>query len=75
MKVVKALNTMNAFVMADPSLVAAGEHTVFVSGNDEQAKAHVTKILRSFGWRHVLDLGDITTARGTETYLPLWLRI
>lgn len=33
-KVVKALNTMNEFVMADPSLVAAGEHTVFVSGND-----------------------------------------
>ena len=46
-----------------------------MSGNDEQAKAEVTKILRSFRWRHVLDLGDITTARGTETYLPLWLRI
>jgi predicted dinucleotide-binding enzyme len=74
-KVVKALNTMNAFVMADPSLVAAGEHTVFVSGNDEQTKAQVTEILRSFGWRHVLDLGDITTARGTEMHLPLWLRI
>ncbi|MGA9161369.1 MAG: NADP oxidoreductase, partial [Actinomycetota bacterium] len=41
-KVVKALNTMNAFVMADPSLIAAGEHTVFVSGNDVQAKARVT---------------------------------
>jgi len=74
-KVVKALDTMNEFVMADPSLVAAGEHTVFVSGNDEQAKAQVTEILRSFGWRHVLDLGDVTTARGTEMYLPLWLRI
>lgn len=74
-KVVKALNTMNASVMADPSLVAAGAHTVFVSGNDEQAKAQVTEILRSFGWRHVTDLGDITTARGTEMYLPLWLRI
>jgi 8-hydroxy-5-deazaflavin:NADPH oxidoreductase len=75
LKIVKALNTMNAFVMADPSLVAAGEHTVFVSGNDLQAKAQVTEILHSFGWRHVLDLGDITTARGTEMYLPLWLRI
>jgi predicted dinucleotide-binding enzyme len=69
-KVVKALDTMNEFVMADPSFVAAGEHTVFVSGNDEQAKARVTEILRSFGWRHVLDLGDVTTARGTEMYLP-----
>ena len=73
-RVVKALNTMNAFVMADPSLVAGGEHTVFVSGNDEQAKAQVTEILRSFGWKDVIDLGDITTARGTEMYLPLWLR-
>ena len=74
-KVVKALNTMNAHVMADPSLVADGEHTVFVSGDDEQAKGQVTEILRSFGWKHILDLGDITTARGTEMYLPLWLRI
>lgn len=74
-RVVKALNTMNAFVMTDPSLVAGGEHSVFVSGNDEQAKARVTEILRSFGWKDVIDLGDITTARGTEMYLPLWLRL
>jgi predicted dinucleotide-binding enzyme len=74
-RVVKALNTMNAFVMADPSTVAAGEHTVFVSGNDGEAKAQVTEILRSFGWKDVLDLGDITTARGPEMYLPLWLRL
>ena len=74
-KVVKALNTMNAFVMADPPFVAHGEHTVFVSGNDEQAKAQVTEILRSFGWKHVVDLGDITTARGTEMYLALCLRV
>jgi predicted dinucleotide-binding enzyme len=74
-KVVKALNTVNAFVMADPSIVAGGEHTVFVSGNDEPAKAQVTELLRSFGWRHIIDLGDITTARGPEMYLPLWIRL
>jgi 8-hydroxy-5-deazaflavin:NADPH oxidoreductase len=74
-KVVKTLNTVNAFVMADPSLVAGGEHTVFLSGNDGESKAQVTAILRSFGWRDILDLGDITTARGTEMYLPLWLRL
>ena len=74
-RVVKTLNTMNALVMADPSLVAGGEHTVLVSGNDEQAKAQVTEILRSFGWKDVIDLGDITTARGTEMYLPLWIRL
>jgi 8-hydroxy-5-deazaflavin:NADPH oxidoreductase len=74
-KVVKTLNTMNAFVMADPSLVADGDHSVFLCGNDAQAKEQVTDILRSFGWRDVIDLGDITSARGTESYLPLWLRL
>jgi len=73
--VVKALNTVNGFAMADPSLVSGGEHTIFVSGNDQQAKSRVTEILRSFGWRDIVDLGDITTARGTEMYLPLWLRL
>ena len=74
-RVVKALNTMNAFVMADPSLLAGGDHSVFVCGNDDQAKEQVAEILRSFGWRDVIDLGDITSARGTESYLPLWLRL
>jgi 8-hydroxy-5-deazaflavin:NADPH oxidoreductase len=74
-RVVKALNTMNAFVMADPSLVADGDHSVFLCGNDAQAKEEVAEILRSFGWRDVIDLGDITSARGAESYLPLWLRL
>ena len=74
-KVVKTLNTVNALVMADPSLVAGGEHTIFVSGNDEQSKARVTEILRSFGWRDIADLGDITTARGAEMYVSLWVRL
>ena len=74
-RVVKTLNTVNAFVMADPSLVADGEHSVFVSGNDEAAKAEVDRLLRSFGWRDVIDLGDITTARGAEMYVALWLRL
>jgi len=74
-RVVKALNTMNAFVMADPSLVADGDHSVFVCGNDAQAKEEVAEILRSFGWRDVIDLGDITSARGAEGYVALWLRL
>ena len=74
-KVVKTLNTMTAFVMADPSLVDDGDHTVFLCGNDDEAKTQVIEILRSFGWRDVIDLGDITSARGTESYLPLWLRL
>src|SRR4029079_3821483 len=73
-KVVKTLNTMTAAVMVNPGLVP-GEHDVFVSGNDAEAKAQVTDLLRAFGWRNIIDLGDISTARGPEMVLPLWLRL
>ncbi|HET7499790.1 MAG TPA: NAD(P)-binding domain-containing protein [Kofleriaceae bacterium] len=74
-RVVKALNTVNCQVMVDPVRVAGGDHSIFVSGNDATAKATVTELLRTFGWKSIVDLGDITTARGTESYLPLWLRL
>ena len=74
-KVVKALNTVTAFLMVDPGLVGGGDHTLFVCGNDAAAKAEVTAWLKSwFGWKDVLDLGDISNARGTEMYLALWVR-
>ncbi len=76
LKVVKTLNTMSNPVMVNPGIVE-GDHTVFVSGNDQEAKSRVSEWLISLGWKenHILDLGDITTARGTEMILPLWLRI
>ena len=74
-RVVKTLNTMNADLMVHPGEVAGGDHTVFVSGNDPDAKATVAELLRSFGHTDVFDLGDITTARGAEMVLPLWLRL
>jgi len=75
-KVVKTLNTTNVNVMVDPGQVAGGDHDLFVSGNDAAAKARVTELLRQwFGWRNVIDLGDITTARGVEMILPVWLRL
>jgi predicted dinucleotide-binding enzyme len=75
-KVVKALNTVNANVMIDPSIVP-GEHNLFMSGNDEQAKAQVAELLQTFGWpaERILDLGDITGARGQEMYVALWVRL
>jgi predicted dinucleotide-binding enzyme len=74
-KVVKALNTINCDVMVDPARLGA-DSDVFVSGNDEAAKATVSGLLREqFGWKHVVDLGDISTARGTEAYLLLWIRL
>lgn len=73
-KVVKTLNTMNNTVMVDPQ--ALGEPTtVFVSGDDADAKATVTALLRELGHEDVLDLGDLSTARGAEMWLPLWIRI
>ena len=71
-RVVKTLNTVNANVMADPAKLL--EMTdIFVSGNDLDAKAMVIRYLKEwFGWRHVIDLGDITTARGVEMYVLLW---
>lgn len=74
--VVKTLNTMNSTIMVNPSLVK-GDHDVFMSGNDAGAKAAVKGLLESFGWpaRNIIDLGDISTARGTEMLLPIWLRL
>ncbi|HEV8450483.1 MAG TPA: NAD(P)-binding domain-containing protein [Gaiellales bacterium] len=75
-RVVKTLNTVNALLMTDPGQLADGDHQLFVSGDDMDAKARVTQLLSEwFGWRDTIDLGDITTARGTEMYLPLWLRL
>lgn len=75
-KVVKSLNTVSAPVMVDPGSVGDGDHHIFVCGNDAGAKDEVTAILRDwFGWRHVLDIGDITAARAAEAYVTLWLRM
>ena len=74
-KVVKTLNTMNAHLMVGPGQLADGDHTAFVSGDDAAAKAEVRGLLESFGWKDVIDLGDITTARGTEMMLPIWARV
>jgi len=74
-KVVKTLNTMNCNIMVNPSLVP-GEHDVFICGNDAEAKTIATQILKDwFGWKSVIDLGDITNARGTEMLLPIWIRL
>lgn len=74
-RVVKTLNTMTVALQAEPHQLAAGDHSVFVSGNDPDAKTAVTRLLESLGHTDVIDLGDITTARGPEMYLPLWLRL
>jgi predicted dinucleotide-binding enzyme len=73
-RVVKTLNTINCDLMVNPSEVS-GSHTLFMSGNDAAAKATVRELVEGFGWKDVLDLGDIATARAVEAYLPLWLAL
>jgi predicted dinucleotide-binding enzyme len=73
-KVVKALNTCNCRVMVDPGR-AGIDHDVFICGNDAEAKETVKALLQEFGWKTIIDLGDITAARGTEQLMPIWLRL
>jgi len=74
-RVVKTLNTLNAALMVEPGRLAEGEHSVFLSGNDPLAKQAVRELLSSFGWKDIIDLGDLTTARGAEMLLGAWLRL
>lgn len=74
-KVVKTLNTTSAHIQVNPQQLADADHSIFLSGNNSEAKVKVTEILTSYGWKNILDLGDITTARGTEMMLPIWLRL
>jgi predicted dinucleotide-binding enzyme len=75
-RVVKALNTMNGDVMVHPELVA-GEHDVFVAGDDAAAKAAVTTLLRQAGWpqRAVFDVGALSAARGLEAGVLFWVTL
>lgn len=74
-RVVKTLNTMNFNLMVDPNKLP-GRTNVFISGNDLEAKETVTEILRDwFGWKSIIDLGDITTSRGVEMYMMLWVSL
>lgn len=75
--VVKALNTVNCSLMVQPALVP-GDHQLFLCGNDAAAKGKVTGWLCEwFGWKrsNLVDLGDITGARGMEMWMALWLRL
>ena len=53
--------------MVDPRILATPP-TVFLSGDDDDAKKTVLGLLTELGWpaEWIIDLGDITTARGPE---------
>ena len=76
LKVVKSLNTLTAYLMVNPGLLPEPTN-IFLNGNDAEAKSEVKKLLTTFGWneKDIIDMGDITTARGTEQILPIWVRL
>jgi predicted dinucleotide-binding enzyme len=73
-RVVKALNSVSAHLMVDPQQLGK-PHTVFVAGNDAAAKGEVTELLRSFGWKDIIDLGDVSAFRAMEQLIPLWMAL
>jgi predicted dinucleotide-binding enzyme len=73
-RLVKMFNTMNHQVMVDPAGLGQ-ESTIFLAGDDEAARQTAIELAADLGWTDVLDLGDLTGARGMEMYMPLWLRI
>jgi predicted dinucleotide-binding enzyme len=76
-KVVKTFNTMWCGLMVNPGMLGGGDHLNYISGNDQEAKSEVKKLIKELGWKdeNILDLGDLTGARATEAYLLLWVRL
>lgn len=66
-RVVKTLNTMLYTVMTAPAALTQPP-TAFLSGQDEEAKRAVHRLLEDLGWQPdwITDLGGIETARATE---------
>jgi 8-hydroxy-5-deazaflavin:NADPH oxidoreductase len=74
-RVVKALNTVNAVVMVDPSRVGDGGTTIFAASDDADARAVVVGLLQQIGWRDIIEFDQLSVARGLEMWLPLWVRL
>ena len=67
---VKAFNSVGHACMVNPNF-AGGRPTMFICGNDENAKLLVTGILTEFGW-DTEDLGAAEAARAIEPLCILW---
>jgi 8-hydroxy-5-deazaflavin:NADPH oxidoreductase len=74
-RVVKTLNTVNAMLQTEPSKLAQGDHHMFVAGNDKDAKGEVVKLMNQYGWKNIIDLGDIKSSRGAEMMLIIWVNL
>jgi 8-hydroxy-5-deazaflavin:NADPH oxidoreductase len=71
-QVVKAFNIISATRMVDPKF-DDGAPDMFIAGNDAAAKAQTADILKSFGWRSAIDMGDISKAYLLEALAMTWI--
>jgi predicted dinucleotide-binding enzyme len=67
---VKAFNSVGNALMVDPQL-KGGKPTMFICGNNQEAKKEVSAVLDSFGW-DVEDMGKATAGRAIEPLCILW---
>lgn len=67
---VKAFNSVGSAFMVDPQF-PDGKPTMFICGNDDEAKKEVTGILDQFGWE-TEDMGKVEAARAIEPLCMLW---
>ena len=67
---VKAFNSVGAPRMVNPQY-KAGKPTMFICGNDDDAKLMAAQILEQFGWE-TGDMGKAEAARAIEPLCMLW---
>ena len=65
---VKAFNSVGNAFMVNPAF-KDGKPTMFICGNNDNAKKDVVEILEMFGWE-ICDCGKVEAARAIE---PLWM--
>jgi len=67
---VKAFNSVGAGRMVDPDF-GGTRPTMFIAGNDAEAKATATTLLAQLGW-DTADMGTAAAARAIEPLAMLW---
>lgn len=68
---VKAFNSVGSGVMINPDFGHETKPTMFICGNDDDAKKKVSEIIQRFGFE-VEDMGKAESARAIEPLCILW---
>ncbi len=71
-KVVKAFNIINAYIMVGPKR-EEGDPDLFICGNDQTAKNQVEDFAGKWGWKSIIDLGNISEAYWLEALAMVWI--